>query len=447
MLADPYAVRPWRNPCRGSVRVPGSKSLTNRALILAALGKGRTRLQGALFSRDTRILVDALRVLGFEVGEEAAACALSIVGRGGSIPRAGGTLFVGNSGTSARFLTALVCLHPAGVYHFDGDEEMYQRPMEGLIDALRSLGARFTFHRVEGCFPFTVETAGLRGGSWSIDAGASSQMLSALMMVAPFAAGQVVLKARGARPAFVEMTAGLLRQFGIRLEGTPQEGYVIAGGQAVVVPDNGAYAIEPDASAASYFLALPAVTGGELTVLGLREGMLQGDIAFAAVLRCLGMKLDYTPDGLKAAAAPGQSTQPQCFDFETFSDTFLTLAAIAPLLPFPVRIEGIGHTRHQETDRLAAMATELRRTGALVEEGPDYLAVEPFAGDGVPADPPVIIRTYKDHRVAMSFAILGSSPRFGREPWLHIADPSCCGKTFPGFFGELENLYQQSHDK
>jgi len=444
-LTDPYPVPPWTRPCSGRVSVPGSKSLTNRALLLAALSMEDVTLKGALFSRDSRLLITALRDLGIHVEADEARAIIHIRGQGGRVPAAEASLKVGNAGTAARFLTALVCLHPNGRYHLDGDAEMRQRPMEGLLHALREAGARFEFQEKEGHFPFTVYSSGLRGGNWTVAAGASSQMLSALMMVAPFAASPVHLRSTGARPAFVRMTEGCLRQFGATLEGEYASGYRIANTAHLALPGS-TFAIEPDATAASYFLALPAVVGGCLTVRGLHENLLQGDLAFVGVLRSLGLEVRPCDDGFQSVAPATTTLEGGAYDFETFSDTFLTLAAIAPLLSGRVEIAGVGHTRHQECDRITAMAEGLARVGARVEEKPHGLVVYPF-GDSPQERVDVVISTYRDHRVAMSFALLGCRDRFhdGR-PWLAVEDPLCCSKTFPRFFELLNQLYQENHD-
>ncbi len=445
MLPDPFPVVPWTAPCRGEVRLPGSKSLTNRAMVLGALGQGTTRLSGALFSRDTLLLVDCLRALGYSIEADGTSATLAVQGSG-IPPRAAADLFVGNAGTAARFLTALVCLHPRGQYRMDGDPEMRRRPMRGLTAALAALGARFVFEDQDGCLPFTVHTRGLPGGAWTVDAAASSQMLSALLMVAPLAAGPVHLRASGARPEFVRMTTRLMARFGVPVEGDAASGYRIPSGHVYRCPLP-TFPIEPDATAASYFLLLPFVTGGALAIPGFHDGMLQGDIAFAGVLESLGMRIDRTPAGWTVSFPSPPDPRPRTFCFRNFSDTFLTLAAVAPLFPCPITVTGIGHTRHQETDRIAAMARELAKTGAPVREEPDALAVGPFASGRAPAALPVRIDTHKDHRIAMAFAILGCARRFGTaSPWLTIADPACCGKTFPGFFDELLRLHRISHD-
>ncbi len=443
---------PFRSPARGRARVPGSKSVTNRALVLAALAEGETRLEGALFSRDTRILCAALRKLGFRVEEQPEASRITVEGLGGRIPAREACLDVGNAGTAARFLTAFLCLARGGRYEVDGDPAMRARPMGGILRALEAAGARFAApdgSRAEG-FPFVLETSGLRAGEVACDAAASSQMLSALIMVAPLAPG---LRIRLAGPTvsepFVAMTARMTAMFG-----RP----VAEAGGAWTCAEPGPYralgrhAVEPDATAASYFVALPAAatTGSRIRLSGYREGGLQGDVAFAAVARACGAEVE--PAGEDAVAGSWPSLRGGEFDFNAFSDTFLTLAALAPLAEGPTTIRGIGHTRRQETDRVLAMATELERLGVRVEPTAaalgadptlDRLTIHPGRAAMVRASQggPVAIRTYEDHRMAMSFGILGSHDLLGDgRPWVAIEDPACVGKTFPDFFEALEAL-------
>jgi len=445
-------IRPFRGPARGLARVPGSKSVTNRALVLAALADGETTLEGALFSRDTRILCAALAELGFSVRPEPGERRITVQGEGGAIPRRQARLHVGNAGTAARFLTALLCLRPDGDYELDGDEAMRARPMAGLLRALEGAGARATApdgRPAEG-FPFRLRTAGLAGGEVRCDAGASSQILSALLMVAPLAPGlRVTLADRTVSEPFVAMTERMVAAFGRPLARS---------GRSWTCPEPGAYrapgrhAIEPDATAASYFVALPAAagTGSRLRLAGYGMGGLQGDVAFAEVAAACGAAL--AADGRATVVSDWTARRGGDFDFNAFSDTFLTLAALAPTLDQPVTIRGIGHTRRQETDRLLAMATELERLGARVEPGPAALRADPMldrltihpsreAMRRVTAGGPALIRTYEDHRVAMSFGVLGSLDLHGDgRPWIEIEDPACVGKTFPDFFDALEAL-------
>lgn len=447
-LPDPYPVQPWTRPCVGEVTLPGSKSLTNRLLILSALADGRVRLQGALFSRDSTILCNALQSLGFTVRTDEQSAVIEIEGQAGRIPAASASMHVGNAGTAARFLTAFVCLHPNGCFDFDGDPEMRVRPMRGLIDALQRLGARFTFHQNEGCFPFTVQTCGLRAGVWYVDADASSQMLSALLLVSPFAGAAVTIRSKGVRPAFVRMTAQWMTDFGASLNCADLDSIGVEPSLAYHAPALDVE-VEPDVSAASYFLALPMVVGGDLLIRGLRSGMSQGDLQFAEVLQQLGLNIEQRKHGWLVSRGPTSTeVEDLSFDFNSFSDTFLTLAAIAPALHQRILIKGIGHTRHQETDRIHAVTTELRRIGIPAVQFPDSMLIPRADIHSIVFNAPVTVQTYHDHRVAMAFAILGClQQNVNRDPWMLIADPACCSKTFPQFFQVLSSLYRISHDK
>ncbi|MCX6949066.1 MAG: 3-phosphoshikimate 1-carboxyvinyltransferase [Opitutae bacterium] len=401
---------PFTGPVRGGVTLPGSKSITNRALILAALGPTTVTLRNALFSRDTRIMIAALRNLGFEITADESALTITITGGGGKIPQREAQIEVGNAGTAARFLTALVSLHPEGTYHFDGDEAMRRRPIGTLLEALEHQGATASARS----FPFTLKTAGLRGGNVRLDASESSQLLSALLMVAPHARSPLTVELKGetvSRP-FVAMTERMVQQF-----------------SAPVVD----YAIEGDATAASYFAALALVTQGQLTVNGLNlsPSALQGDAEFYRLLAA--HQLITASDH---QVASGHERSGFSADFNHFSDTFLTLAALAPLLEGPTRITGIAHTRKQETDRVAGMARELRKLGQQVIETEDTLEIHPR-----PLTPHREIETYHDHRFAMSFGILGCYDLLRNgQAWLSIKDPACCAKTFPSFFDLLADL-------
>lgn len=445
-------VPPFVGPVRGAATLPGSKSLTNRALLLAALVDGPVRLTGVLFSRDTRLMLAALRTLGFAVQEDEAACTVEVVGRGGVIPVGETSIDVGNAGTVARFLTAFLCLHPRGCFWLDGDPAMRRRPMAGLLDALAALGARFTFHGEPGCFPFTLNTKGIPGGDVTLDASASSQLLSALLLVGPACGRPLAVRLAGSTVSapFVELTRAVLGQFGQQLPPVGPDGaHHLPAGRPYQVA-GGTYAIEPDATAASYFMVLPRVVGGHLSLPGLPPDPLQGDAAFAGILPDLGLAVERTSAGWSVAVAGAPAAGPRRIDFNPISDTFLTLAALAPLLPGETWIHGIAHTRHQETDRVAAMAEGLRRLGQGVEETadgdglrirPDRAALERLAGNARQGLPLPVLDTFEDHRVAMSFGILGCHDLTGTGiPWLALADPACCRKTFPSFFHQLERL-------
>jgi 3-phosphoshikimate 1-carboxyvinyltransferase len=440
-LPELLAVRPFTRPVRGSVGIPGSKSLTNRALLLASLCDAPVILSGALFSEDTRIMAEALRQLGIGVEENEGRSEIRVSGRGGEIPADAAQLFVGLAGTAARFLTALCASAKRGVFRLDGAPRMRERPMKGLIDALRLLGADIRCLGTEGFLPVEVRARGLRGGSLAIDSRESSQMLSALLMVAPLAEGPVyATPAGGVRMPFVRMTARQMSQFGTAEPAARPDGSIAVDAGRYRSP--GSYAIEPDATSAGYFAALPLVVGGSLSLGGLRpEGeSLQGDVKFLEVLARCGAKVSSGAGGILVAFAPGGRRVGVAQDFSGFSDTFLTLAAIAPLLVGPTRITGIGHTRKQETDRVSAMAGELRRLGQEVLEAEDSLEIRP-----APLASGVSVDTHGDHRFAMSFAVLGSHDLCGDgSPWLSIADPACCAKTFPAFFDVLDAVRGKS---
>lgn len=436
MLPDPYPVPPFTTPANAVVRIPGSKSITNRALLLAALGRGETRITGALFSEDTAIMAEGLRRLGIGVHENPAAAEIRVGGRGGEVPARAAEISVGLAGTAARFLTALCCVAPAGTFRLDGTPQMRQRPMRSLLDALSSLGA--TIRSESGSFPLEIDAHGLRGGEVTLDATESSQLLSALLLVAPLAHGPVTIRLSdpGYRREYVKMTLRMMEQFGQPAAAVSPDGLVVRPPATTPYRSTpGDYVVEPDASSASYFLALPLVTGGSVHLPGLQRAHLQGDAAFAAPISragaVIGRKDNTLAIGFDAGSRPAHAIRD---DFHAISDTFLTAAAIAPLLDGPTRISGIAHTRKQETDRVAGMARELIKLGQHVVEHDDALEIHPCP---LPAE--AEIETYGDHRFAMSFAILGCHDRHGNgRPWLRIRNPGCCAKTFPAFFETLE---------
>lgn len=471
-LPDPLPIQPLPATGHGRVILPGSKSLTNRALMIAALGKGTTTLYGALFSRDTALMVTALRELGFQVAEDPARHTFRIEGQGGRISKARASLFTGLSGTATRFLAALVALHPDGEYTFDGDPVMRTRPVAGLLQALQAQGTRVTFHGEHDHLPCTLHTSGLSGGEFSVDASASSQILSALLMAAPLARKATTLNAPGVRPAFVELTTQLMARMGgpaITYDGTHAR-----------IPATGPYktpgefTIEPDLTAASYFLALPLATGGRVLLPHIPAQPMQGDAAFLDILRQHGLAITHqdgawhsrpqppsqvSPHTRPLSTHPSRSTEkgmpsedpgptPLEHNFRTFSDTFLTLGALTPLLSGPITLSGLTHTRQQETDRPAGLAKELRRLGQKVIETEDTLTLTPnraklqtLAREARAQGRLLTIETYEDHRFAMAFGILGTHDLLGdNQPWLALQDPACCSKTYPKFFGELARM-------
>lgn len=440
-LPDPLPIVPFSSPLHASAKIPGSKSLTNRALMMAALCREPVTLTGALFSEDTTLMAQALRVLGFDVSEDAQAETIRVDSRGRGLALQSGALFVGLAGTAARFLTALCAAAPSGVFSIDGVPQMRVRPMKGLIHALRQLGADIVCLKEEGFFPIEIRARGLRGGLVTIDARESSQMLSALLMVAPLASGHVTIGLEGGvRLPFVQMTIRQMAHFGL-------SAHANAGSGDFTVPTGtyrspGTYAIEPDATAASYFAALPLAVGGTIHLPGVVPGerSLQGDIRFLEVLARCGAT--YSADASGVSVSFDRTIQPRAVeeDFSGMSDTFLTLAALAPLLSGTTRITGIAHTRLQETDRVAGMAAELHKMGQAVIEERDSLTITPRI-----LLHPAVVDTYRDHRFAMSFGILGCH-RLTPEgkPWLSVRDPGCCAKTFPHFFELLGAVREKS---
>lgn len=419
-------IHPFTHPVSGEVVLPGSKSLTNRALLLAALGPAPVTLAGALFSEDTKLMAQALRQLGCTVEAGAQNSTLRVSDQSRLFQSTESVeIHVGLAGTAARFLTALCAAAPRGIFLLDGVEQMRHRPMAGLIDALRSLGADIRCTGQQGFFPLEIHASGLTGGHIDLDASASSQLLSALLMVAPLASAPIEIQLIGnVRWTFVELTRRLMAEFGYETPPATDGLFKLNPGKYSPAE---VHQIEPDATAASYWQTLPHIVGGALTFPGLRppgEG-LQGDAAYANVLA-------------RVKSRPAQSLLEE--NFHEISDTFLTLAAIAPLLEGPTKITGIAHTRAQETDRVAGMAAELRRLGQEVVEEHDSLTITPH-----PLRSGQTIKTYGDHRFAMGFAILGCHDLHGNgTPWLSIDEPAVCAKTFPHFFELLHTVHTKS---
>lgn len=427
MAADFYRAPLCEAGFRAVVRVPGSKSITNRALLLAALAKGETVLRGALFSDDSHHLIAALRSLGYVIHMDEQSADISVVGAGTEpLAREDAVdLFVGNSGTTARFLTAMVSLG-RGEYRIDGVRRMRERPIGDLLAALRGLGASVRDELGTGCPPVRIAAKGLRGGTLSISGQESSQFLSALLMAAPYADGDVHIDVIGelVSAPYVEMTVQMMRQFGAAVEAQHHTFRATPGHYRAV----GDYAVEPDASGASYFLAAAAVCGGEVTILGIGAQSLQGDARFADILGRMGCSVRYEGSSV-TLSAPENGLRGIDVDLFAMSDLVPTLAAIAPFANEPVTIRNVANIRLKETDRIHACVTELNKFGVSVTEFPDGLRIEPCAQlkTGVTVD------TYDDHRIAMAFSILGL-----RVKDTVIRDPSCVNKTFPTFYDVLE---------
>ena len=418
-------IRPATGPIKAAVHLPGSKSYTNRALLVAALASGRSTLRGALFSDDTRYMGEALRRLGFRVEVDEPAEQMAVWGEGGEIPVAQADLFCGNAGTAVRFLTAF-CALGEGPYVIDGTARMRSRPQAPLLDALGQLGASAESLRGDGCPPLTIRGQGCRGGACTMDGSLSSQYFSALAMVGAVLPEGLDITVEGEliSAPYLDMTADLMATFGASMVNHAYRRFEVAGGQQYRPTD---YQVEPDASAASYFFAAAAVTGGRITVHGLRRSSRQGDVAFVDVLAAMGCTVTEDERGLTVQGP--EQLQGVTADMNGISDTALTLAAIAPFASSPVEVTGIAHSRQQESDRVAAVATELGRLGVTVEEREDGWRIEPGQPHGGE------VETYDDHRMAMSFAVLGL-----RTTGILIRDPECVNKTFPQFFARFGAL-------
>jgi 3-phosphoshikimate 1-carboxyvinyltransferase len=407
---------------------PGSKSLTNRALICAALARGTSTLTGALASEDTTVMIEALRMLGFAVAVRDQGSTLEIAGQGGHIPRHFADLYIANSGTSVRFLTALVSLGH-GIYRLHGTRRMHERPIRDLLDALASLGVDAGSEAGTGCPPVVVRAGGLTLDRATIRGDVSSQFLTALLLVAPCAAGrecdqaEITIDGPLVSQPYARMTAQVMRAFGAQIKfGEDLSRFEIARVGYTGRP----YAIEPDASAASYFWAAAAIAGGRVRIEGLSKSSLQGDVAFCDCLARMGCRVTYEPDATVVEGGPLVGID---VDMNAISDTVQTLGAVALFAQGPTNIHGVAHIRHKETDRISALATELRKLGAKVTERPDGLLIEPTALHGATID------TYDDHRMAMSLALVGL-----KTPGVVINDPGCTAKTYPRFFDDLAAL-------
>lgn len=430
-LQSVRAVRlsPVSTPVSAIARIPGSKSITNRALVIAALADGESELTGALASDDTIYMAEAWRTLGLQVEHDRDAERFWLRGGDGSFPATEAEIFVGNSGTSMRFLVAALTLG-RGRYRIDGVPRMRQRPIGPLLDALRDLGATVTSETGNGCPPVVVETTGLTGGRTRMPGDQSSQYFSALLMAAPYAKQSVTIEVEGdlvSKP-YMPMTASVMSAFGVEVEldEVNWSRFSVAPGQKYI---GRPFHIEPDASNASYFFAVAAVTGGSVTVEGLGHESTQGDLQFVYALERMGAQVTMSPTSTTVRGPESGTLRGVTIDMNAISDTAQTLAAIAPFAEGPTTITGIGHARLKETDRVAALANELRKMGQEVIEEPDGLTVAPRPV--VAAD----IETYDDHRMAMSFGVAAL-----RAPQITILDPGCTAKTFPDFFDRLSDV-------
>ncbi|CAB3846612.1 3-phosphoshikimate 1-carboxyvinyltransferase [Achromobacter anxifer] len=437
MGALPYLDLPRVRQARGVIALPGSKSISNRVLLLSAIAEGSTVITGLLDSDDTRVMLAALRQLGVQVSElDAGSVTVQGVRR---FPVEIADLFMGNAGTAIRPLTAALALM-GGDYRLSGVPRMHERPIGDLVDALKGLGASIDYLGQPGYPPLHIGRGDIAADAVTrVQGSVSSQFLTALLMAAPLQAGRsgkpVTIEVLGeliSKP-YIEITLNLMARFGVQVRREGWSRFVIDGGAAYRSP--GRIAVEGDASTASYFLALGAIGGGPLRVTGVGADSIQGDVAFAATLADMGAAVSYGPDWIEvsgARVAQGERLKAFDTDFNLIPDAAMTAAALALYADGPCRLRNIGSWRVKETDRIHAMQTELEKLGAKVESGPDWLSVTPPAQD---AWRDAHIGTWDDHRMAMCFSLAAFGPAAVR-----ILDPGCVSKTFPGYFDVYAGL-------
>ncbi|MCB9855400.1 MAG: 3-phosphoshikimate 1-carboxyvinyltransferase [Phycisphaerales bacterium] len=415
-------------PIDALVRLPGSKSLTNRALLLAALANGESRLDGVLLADDTRLMIDAIRSLGVPIRIDESRRNAVVTGCAGRWPNAEANLFCGNAGTVLRFLTA-ACTIDNGHYRLDGVQRMRERPIDELVDCLRDLGAQIGYEVRQGYCPLTIHATGLRGGGIERSSTVSSQYVSALLMAGALASNDVMIGFDQPLPSrpYVAMTMQVMHAFDVGAVDRDLMRFIVPGRQTYRATN---YAVEPDASAASYFFAAAAVTGGRVTVDGLGADSCQGDVGFVRVLEQMGCSVDQdacqtTVKGPAAGRLHGVDV-----DLGDMPDVAQTLAVIAAFADGPTHIRNVGNLRIKETDRLAALASELGAMQVDTETRDDGISIIPNVTPKAAR-----IRTYNDHRMAMSFAVAGL-----RLDGMEIENPSCVNKTFPDFFNVWNDL-------
>lgn len=423
-----YKVKKVERPHDISVSVPGSKSITNRALLIAALSNGRSVLKGCIFSDDSRHFIDALIELGFPVEVDEGKRVISITGFGGKIPRETAQIDVGSAGTAARFLTALLGLSK-GKYHITSSEQMKKRPMKDLLVSLEALGAVISYDEEEYHFPFTIGNLGEYADETDINVDKSSQFLSALLISALIMKKDFRINVIGSHGmAYVKMTIEMMKQFGLNvLCDDAAKSYVISKDSCYNALE---YNIEPDVSAACYFYAMSPLLGVNALVHGVHKKSLQGDVAFFDVLNDMGCIFTDENDGLVCYPPKDGKIHGGKWNLSSFSDQALTLAAIACFADSPVEIDGISHIRLQECDRINAIITNLTAMGIKVDVTLDGIKIYP--GNVRPCS----IETYEDHRVAMSFTLPGLAC-----DGFEIINPYCCRKTFEDFYDVLETIY------
>jgi 3-phosphoshikimate 1-carboxyvinyltransferase len=412
----------------GEVNVPGSKSLSNRALLLAALAEGETELTNLLDSEDIEHMLNALTKLGvsYRLSEDKTQCVVR--GNGGAFEVAEPLeLFLGNAGTAMRPLCAALAASNVDTV-LTGEPRMEERPIGDLVDALREADADVSYLKNEGYPPLQIKGKTLNGGEMSVDGSVSSQFLTALLMAAPLFSGDVTIRIKGelvSKP-YIDITLDTMAKFGVTVENDNYQTFTVSGNAKYVAP--GKFMVEGDASSASYFLAAGAIKGGTVRVTGIGQKSIQGDIRFADVLEAMGAKVVWDDEYVEITGAPLKGVN---MDMNHIPDAAMTIATTALFAEGPTTMTNIYNWRVKETDRLAAMAAELQKLGARVEEGHDYIKVWPT--DSLKH---AEIDTYNDHRIAMCFSLVALS-----DTPVTINDPGCTRKTFPDYFTRFKTLY------
>ena len=442
--------------------VPGSKSITNRALLISSLAEGRSVLKNVLFSDDSRVFVECLHSLGIRADVDETAKTIIVNGTGGKLPGSG-EIYVGSAGTAARFLTAALGLSN-GDYLLNSSEQMKRRPIAPLLETLKAQGTEVSFEEKEGHFPFGLHSHGFNGSPMSVNIDDSSQFLSALLIASVMSDHDVRIDVTGHHGmSYIDMTVKMMEQFNVKVEclekHDPEDGFydkqsghdkdLITGsnspikvkdaesdGKTFQIPASSSYSskdyyIEPDMSAAAYFFAASPILGIKTLVRGTSFGSMQGDVQFVHALEKMGCTAEETPDGIVMNPPADGSIHGIDVDMSAFSDQAITLACVAPFADAPTTIRGIGHIRLQESDRLSAIANEMRKMGITVDETSDSITIHP----GSPSS--AIIETYDDHRIAMGFSLIGL-----RSPGIEISNPGCVSKTFENYFEVLEGLIE-----
>lgn len=459
-MSEIYTVKKIKQQQEFSVTVPGSKSVTNRALMLAALGNGKCVLEGVLFSDDSRAFLDCLVKLGFELDIKEAIQTVTICGMGGKIPNQNAKINVRSAGTAARFLTVMLAVL-GGDYHLDSSEQMKKRPMEPLITMLRNAGVEINCLEEDGHFPFEIHSTGLKVNEVAIDTEVSSQFASALLMMGNFVSGglKVVLTGSRTKGAYIKITEKMLEQFEMPYRKDDSVYYF----EHSIITDNNAvpcecrdtvltqcrnkesdkknnncemeevfkYIVEPDVSAACYFWGIAAINAKKILVKRVSLNGMQGDLKFLNVLEKMGCTIGENDEGVWVLGT--EKLKGISVDLKDFSDQTMTLAVIAPFADGVTEIKNISHIRQQESDRLMAIVNELTGMGIkceITKDGQEE-GLKITSGKIKPAD----IETYEDHRIAMAFAMAGT-----RCDGIRIKNPSCCGKTFENYFDVLDEI-------